>query len=241
LGSSFAGVKAGIIAGVFFVGSIGAFNYILLNILKASVLDYLRSTPYCTAVVPTNSTNTLENCFQATTVDLISLYVVEIFIVVLIFSFLFGRFFDRIPGKGYLAKSLFASYVFILVFVLFGFEGISTDITQSWFLVIFDVGVAGIFGYILGRFYKRYTRVVEFFSPDPATVRILVGGRNVAGRSMTFSNRSSHRVVAEASGKKLFREWSYSGGVTVEDPKSFETVMRVEGNGTLKASSTATS
>jgi hypothetical protein len=237
LGSSFAGVKAGIIAGIFFAAATGIFNYLLLLATKAATLSVLAQTPECMSVVSTNSTNPLEECFSTVTSVLVPFVTFEIFIVALIFGFIFGRFFDRFPLKGYLNKALVVSYVMILVILFLGI-GISADSNQRLILTLFDLLVAAGFAYLLALFYKRYTRVVEFSSTDIDPVKILIRGRNVTGKAMTFSNRSSQKVVAEASGSRVFREWSYSGGVTVEDPKSFETVMRVEGNGILKAYST---
>jgi hypothetical protein len=99
------------------------------------------------------------------------------------------------------------------------------------FLVIWT----GTYGFILGRLYRRYTRMVRFESADEATLRIMIDGKDYTGRSRTFAYTSTHKARAEASGGLVFKEWNVSGGVTVEDPRSFETLMEVSGDGLLKA------
>jgi hypothetical protein len=241
LGSSFAGVKAGILAGIFLAGIIGAFNILLLYAMKTSTIDALRQMPDCLSVVATNSTNPLEACFSVVTTELVPAFTVfPIFIISLIFGFIYGRLFERFPGRSYFVKALIISYAMALVIAYLGLE-ISATVTQRLYLTGFDLLAAGGFAYLLALFYKRYTRVVEFSSAGSDPVKILIKGRNLTGKSATFSTRSSHKIVADASGSKVFKEWACSGGVTVEDAKSYETVMRVDGNGMIKAYSTSPS
>jgi hypothetical protein len=185
-------------------------------------------------VIPTNSTQPAEECFSTVTTVLVPFVTFLTFVVTLVFGFIFGRLFERFPGRGYMIKALIVSYVMILVIFYFGL-GISADTNQRLYLTGFDLVAAGGYAYLLAFFYKRYTRVVEFSSAGSDPVKIMLGRRNVNGKSVTFSTRSSHKIVADASGSKVFKEWAFSGGVTVEDPKSYETIMKVDGNGILKA------
>jgi hypothetical protein len=238
LGSSFAGVKAGIIGGSFFAGSIGIFNYVLLVALKSSVLTVLTQTGVCSGSSQTNSTLTVGDCYVALTSVLLPLVVFLIFIVVLVFAFLFGLFFENLPGKGYRTKASIISCLVILTMLFFRLEGVYTDTTQGVIMIVFDVAAAAGLTHILGTFYKRYTRTVEFSTPESDPVEITIGRRLVNGKTLTFPTRSSHRIVARTPENRVFKEWIISGGVSVEDAGSHETVMHIEGDGLLKAQST---
>ncbi len=165
----------------------------------------------------------------------------QLFVAALIFAFIFGYFFDRFPVRGYMTKASIVTGIMFVLLVLFGREGVTTDDTQFWIVLAFGIVASGGFAFILARFYRRYTRIVEFQSQESDTVRIILGKRNATGKTVTLATRASYKIVADVSGSKLFKEWSYSGGVTVEDPKSYETVMRVDGDGILKALSTRAS
>ena len=237
MGSAFAGAKAGIIGGIFFAGSLGIFNYLLLVLLKPSVLAALAKTPECSGVVPSGTAQPVEDCFTAIVAVLIPLSAFIVFILSLVFAIIYGKFFESYPGRDYRVRALIVSYLMLVFLLLFGLEGIFVDEPQRLAIVAFDAVATGVYAYLLGKFYKRYTRVIEFSSPEPEPIKIMIGRKNVTGKTLTFSTRSSHKVVARASEKTVFREWSYSGGVTVEDPNSFETIMRVDGDGMLKATS----
>ena len=88
-------------------------------------------------------------------------------------------------------------------------------------------------GYFLGRLYKKYTGVVEFKAQDPESLRILVDGRDCTGKARTFALSSTHKVRAAVAEDASFKQWEVSGGLKVEDDRSFETLLEVGGNGTL--------
>ena len=61
----------------------------------------------------------------------------------------------------------------------------------------------------------------------------MVDGRDCTGKARTFATTSSHKVRAEAAEDASFKEWEAAGGITLEDVRSFETVMEVNGDGKL--------
>jgi hypothetical protein len=113
--------------------------------------------------------------------------------------------------------------------------GIASNGLQEAILVGFQVVLALTYGLILARLYRRYTREVEFQSPNPASMKIIVDRRDQTGKRRTFSLHSRHKVKASFEGAP-FKGWLVSGGVTVEDPKSSESKIQVNGDGLLKAS-----
>jgi hypothetical protein len=90
-----------------------------------------------------------------------------------------------------------------------------------------------LFGYLLGRLYKKYTREVEFSSQDPELLRVVVDGRESTGKVKTFATTSNHKLRAEVAEDASFKEWQATGGVSLEDTRSFETTMEVNDNGKL--------
>jgi hypothetical protein len=145
----------------------------------------------------------------------------------------FGVFFEHLPGRGYGTRATSVALVLLILILLLG-AGIVTSAEQHYILVAFEL--FGTIGYasILARFYRRYTREVKLEAPDYPGTSVLVDNRNYTGKMRTFSVHSSHSVRA-TSEEKTFKEWLVSGGVSVEDPHSFETTMTVEGDGLLKA------
>ena len=79
---------------------------------------------------------------------------------------------------------------------------------------------------------------MKFDSEDENSLKIIVDGRNLTGKTRTFHLRSSHEVKGETSEDSAFKEWAISGGVSIEDPRSFRTSIDVNGDGVLKAFST---
>jgi len=79
---------------------------------------------------------------------------------------------------------------------------------------------------------------VGFVSQGENSLKISVDGRNLTGKARTFHLRSSHEVKGETSGDSSFKEWAISGGVSIEDPRSFRTTIEVNGDGMLKGFST---
>jgi hypothetical protein len=92
-----------------------------------------------------------------------------------------------------------------------------------------------VFGYVLGRLYRRYTRLVKFLSLDEGSLRILLDGRDYTGKARTLAVTSTHKVRAEVADDASFKEWEGEGGITIDDPRSFETTIEITGDGALKA------
>ena len=75
---------------------------------------------------------------------------------------------------------------------------------------------------------------MKYESEDGGLLRVVVDGRDTTGRTRTFAATSSHRLRAEVGEGASFREREATGGVTLEDPRPIETVMEVNGEGTLR-------
>ena len=238
MGSAFAAVKAGILGGIFYAGITGLFNLFVVVIFKTSALTVLSQFHECSGITVGGPISTPTECFSTIISVLIPYSVFVIFIVSLVFSSFFGIFFEYLPGRSYATRASIVAFVMLIALLYTGFEGISFDSRQRIVIATFDFIIAYLYATILGSLYKRYTRVIEFSSQDPNLLRIIVGRKDVTGKARTVTANSSHKVRASPLGNAAFKEWSYSGGVTVEDPKSFETVMRVEGDGMVKAAFT---
>ncbi len=119
--------------------------------------------------------------------------------------------------------------------VYFRFSGFYFDYESSVFSGIFLIAWTVVFGYMLGRLYRRYTRLVQLVSLDEGSLRVLLDGRDYTGKARTLAVTSTHRVRAEVAEDASFKQWEAEGGITIDDPRSFETTIEVTGNGTLKA------
>jgi len=243
MGSALAGMKAGVVAGVVFVGSLTLFNFLLLIVFKSQALSFI-SHYYSTvcSTVEVNSTSTLPNstssaavndCFQ----DVISVFpgffAFVNFFISLFFATAFGLLYESLPTKGLpLVKGLSVSFAVLLVYVYLGIVGITFYKLAAELLYVFAVLDTVLYGYLLSRLYRRYTRTVEIAAGDSAN--IFVDGKNYSNRTTTFAAKSVHEVKAEALGTATFREWTVTGGVSVEDNKSFETTMEVNGDGKIQ-------
>jgi hypothetical protein len=234
LWSAFAGVKAGILAGIVFSGSIGIFNVILLYVLKQDVLQFTSGSG-CAGIVAGGGVPTPEECFNLVVTIYIPFFIFLIFIISLFFAASYGRFFEYIPGRGYRTKSTSVALALLILLLVLGLGGISFEFVARISILVFNLFMAIVYGFVLGGLYRRYTRLVEFVSPDPSSLVIRVDGKNFTGKKRTFSLRSSHSVKAITSGGRSFKEWAASGGVTIEDSRSFETSIEINGDGMLKA------
>jgi hypothetical protein len=235
LGSFFAGIKAGTLGGIVYVGGMAVFNVALLYALKPQVLDLITSqySSIC-ATTAGNSTGSIESCFQSVvSVDVPYIAFVAFFIA-LIYSGLFGMFFDSLPAKASTWKGETFAGIIGVNLVFFGFSGFYFDSTSAAATSAFVVAWTVVFGYLLGRLYKKYTRAVEIASQDEGLLKVFVDGRDYTGKTRTFATTSNHKVRAELANDASFKEWETSGGVALEDARSFETVMEVNGNGTIK-------
>ena len=126
----------------------------------------------------------------------------------------------------------------LIALLYLGLAGLSFEYTARILISLFDLAATIVYAVILGGLYRRYTRSVEFVSQDENSLKIIVDGRNLTGKTRTFHLRSSHEVKGETSGDSSFKEWAISGGVSIEDPRSFRTTIEVNGDGMLKAFST---
>ncbi|MDG6990254.1 MAG: hypothetical protein JRM99_02400 [Nitrososphaerota archaeon] len=236
MGSFFAGVKAGTLGGFLYVGGTAVFNVALLYLLKPDVLGFIQQqySTLCTPGAVVNATSGLEECFSSVVAVDVPYIAFVAFFVVLAYAGLFGILYDSIPsGSPTLKGEFFAMVAGVNLFV-FGYSGFFFDEPSSIATGVFAAVWTAVFGYLLGRLYKRYTRPVAVGSDDPALLKVMVDGRDLTGRTRTFALTSSHKLRAELTNDASFREWQVTGGVTVEDSKSFETVVEINGEGTLK-------
>jgi hypothetical protein len=237
LGSFFAGVKAGTLGGILYVGGLALFNVFLLFAFKGAVLNAFSHSysQVCPAAPSTNSTGTLEGCFQLVVAVDVPYVAFIAFFVTLLYSGIFGLWYERFPTTSSTIKGEAIAGVIGLNLVFFGFSGFYFDFESSVASSIFLVAWTIFLGYLVGRLYRRYTRLVEFESPDKASLRILVDGKEFTGKARTLAFTSTHKVRAETADGGSFKEWVAAGGVKVDDLRSFETTIEITGDGSLKA------
>jgi hypothetical protein len=230
LATGLAGAKAGILGGIFFAIVAGLVNWALLEAFSSTTLQVLSTISYCsgTAGTPQNCLSTLINT------NIPTLAVLQGATGIL-FGALYGMYFEFLPGQGYTMKAVAAGMGMLIILLFFGLAGITVDRTQQVIMYAFDVVAMLGFTVILARYYKRFTREVEFQSPNPEALKIVCDGKNYTGKLKTLAVHSTHKIRAPSESGR-FHEWLVSGGVTVLDSKSFETTMRVDGDGLLKIS-----
>ena len=235
MGSTIAGLKAGVLGGAAYVGSMAVFNVILLYAAKPAVMQYISDNfqQVCPPMSVANST-TVADCFSSIAPVYLPFIAFVAFFVTLLYAAIFGRFYEYLPG-GSSTKGVTIGVVTATNLVLFQLVGVTFEKSVTLTLTVFLVAVTFAYGAILGDLYTRYTRKVEFLSEDAASLRIIVDRRDCTGRTKTFATKSTHVVRADASEGSSFKEWAVSGGVSVEDRRSFETPMEVNGDGMLKA------
>ena len=236
MGSFFAGIKAGTLGGIVYVGGMAIFNVLLLYALKADVLASINQAyPLTCPLTPNVNGTTVEDCFTSVVALDVPFRAFVAFFIALLYAGLFGTYHDHLPKLGSTTKGLVAGGVVGGNLAFFGFAGYIFDsqsaLATGGFLVAWTI----VFGFILGRLYRRYTRAVSFESQDRSMLRIYVDGRDTTGGSRTFAATSSHRLRAEVTEGASFKEWEAVGGITLEDPRSFETTMEVNGDGALRA------
>lgn len=235
MGSFFAGIKAGTLGGVVYVGGMAAFNILLLYVLKADALSAINQLhPADCPLVPSVNGTSTQDCFDLVVTIAVPFAAFVAFFITLVYAGLFGTYHDYMPRLGTASKGMIFAAVTGVSLVLFGYAGYFFDSSFATATGIFLVAWTALFGYLLGKLYRRYTRPVKFESEDGELLRVVVDGRDATGRSRTFAATSSHRLRAEVSEGASFREWEATGGVTLEDPRSFETVMEVNGEGALR-------
>lgn len=236
MGSFFAGIKAGTLGGILYVGGLGVFNAALLIALKQQVIQYINQS-YQNVCSPgtANNATALNQCFSSVLVDYVPVIAFIGFFVALFYCGVFGMLYEWFPGRGATGKGEIIAGIIGVNIVYFGFYGFAfnfeSEAATGAFLVVWTL----LFGYVVGRLYRRYTRSVVFEVQDPKVLKILVDNKNFAGKTRTFATTSSHKVRADVADDVSFKEWEASGGVTLEDARSFETIMEVNGDGLLKA------
>ena len=239
MGSYFAGIKAGTLSGILYVAGLAAFNVLLLYALKGDVLQAInQANPVDCPLVQTVN-GSAQDCFDlVVSVSVPFVSFVSIFVVLFV-SGLFGLYYDSLPGGSAVVKGLFfgAIAVFCMVFVVPLFFGLGliyafnlpSEVATGGFLLCWTP----VFGYLLGRLYKKYTRAIDFSSQDPNLLKVMVDGRDSTGQSRTFATTSSHKLRAEVAEGASFREWEATDGILLEDPRSFETTMEVNNDGRI--------
>jgi Family of unknown function (DUF6789) len=234
LGSTLAGVKAGVIAGIVFVAAVALVNVVLLYVFKSDAMSLIGNAyPTQCPLAPTNSTVSAEACFTSVIQVDIPIYAFQSFLISLFIAGIFGRLYETLPGSSANTKGITVASIMAVTYILLGLPGVSFEYSDTVILNVAFIVLTMLYGLGLGRLYKRYTRAVEFATDDP-DVRVLVDRKDLTGKSRTFAKKSTHELSVK--GESGFREWVVSGGVTVEDPHSYETTMEVEGDGLLKAS-----
>lgn len=231
MASGLAGAKAGILGGIFFAAAVGLFNIALLEALSSNVLAYFQTVSICTTPPTTPG-----DCFSTLiTADIPSLVMFPVAVLGIVFGALYGMYFEFLPGRGYPIKALAMGMLMLIFMIVFDLAGSTstTDVTQLGIVRVFDAVAMVGYTLIISHYYRKFTREVDFQSPDPSRLKITVDGKNYTGKKKTLSISSTHTVRAPSE-SGTFHEWLVSGGVTVLDSKSFETTMRVDGDGLLK-------
>jgi hypothetical protein len=195
-------------------------------------LQSLQSYSFCSGTA-----GTPQDCFSTLlTADIPSLVIFPIAVLGILFGGLYGLYFEFLPGRGYRIRAVAAGMGMLVMMLVLGVpSGITSDSTQRFLMDAFDIAAMLVYAVIIARYYRKYTREVEFVSPDPKKLKITVDGKNFTGKLKTMSLHSTHTVRAPSE-SGAFHAWLVSGGISVLDSKSFETTMRVDGDGLLKIS-----
>ena len=226
MGSFLAGIKAGTLAAIVYVGGIALFTVLLWYALKPDVLAAISKTDLC-------SGESLEGCFSLVLSYDVPFLAFIGFFVALVYAGVFGVVYDRLPGGPVIKGELIAGVVG-LTFVLFGFIGLYFDYESAVAIAVFFLAWTVVFGYTLGKLYKRYTRLVSFESEDPAALKVLLDGKEVTRKARTLSLTSTHKLKADVAEGSSFKEWVSSGGISLDDSRSFETTFEVNGDGLVR-------
>ena len=233
MGSFFAGIKAGTLSGVLYVGGMAVFNVVLLYALQSSALNAIsQAYPQSCPLTP-NVNGSAADCFQSVVAVDVPFIAFVAFFITLIYAGVFGLYYDSLPTRGSTIKGLIFAAVIGLSLVFFGFSGYVFDSESGVATTLMMLLWTPLFGYLLGRFYKKYTREVEFSSQDPGLLKVVVDGRDSTGRVKTFATTSNHKLRADVAEDASFREWQATGGISLEDVRSFETTFEVNDNGKL--------
>jgi hypothetical protein len=173
------------------------------------------------------------DCFQSVVAVDVPFIAFVAFFITLIYSGIFGLYYDSLPTRGPTIKGLIFGAIIGFNLIFFGFSGYVFDSESAALTGMLMLLWTPVFGYVLGRLYRKYTRVVEFSSQNPALLKVFVDGRDSTGRAKTFAATSNHKLRAEVAEDASFKEWEAGGGITLDDARSFETTMEVNDNGKL--------
>jgi hypothetical protein len=223
-----AGAKAGILGGIFFAAVAGLANWALMEAFSSTALQVLSTISYCSGTQGTP---------QACLSTLINTNIPTLAVLQgasgILFGALYGTYFEFLPGNGYRIKAVAAGMAMLVVLLFLGLAGITIDREQQ--VIMYGIDVVCMLGFVVitAHFYREYTREVKFESPNPEKLKITVDRKNYTGKTKTLSLHSNHTVRAPSE-SGAFHAWLVSGGVSVLDSKSFETTMRVDGDGLLK-------
>lgn len=239
MGSFLAGVKSGTLAGIVYLGGLAIFNVLILYALKAETLGALTRSfaQFCTSGAPTNGivTGNAEDCFASIVTVLIPIGAFLGFFLSLLYSGIFGLFYDRFPWRSPILRGETMAVIIGVSLLILGTAGAyftyAAGIAVNVIFLLWTV----LYGFLLGRLYRKYSRLVTFQSQDEGSLRVFVDGRDFTGKARTLATKSMHKLRAEVAEDASFKEWEASGGVVVEDPRSFETVLEVNGDGFLRA------
>jgi hypothetical protein len=236
MGSTIAGLKAGVLGGVLYVGSLAIINVILLYAAKPEIVQYIVTNfqQVCPQTATIANSTTVADCFATIAPVYLPFIAFVAFFIALLYSAIFGRVYEHIPGRGS-SKGVTIAVVTAITLIIFQLVGVTFNPQATTGLTLFLIASTFAYGFILGDLYRRYTRTVQFLSEDAKSLKIIVGRSDCTGRTKTFATRSTHSIRADTTEDGAFKEWVVSGGVTVEDARSFETSMEVNGDGMLKA------
>jgi hypothetical protein len=234
VGSTLAGAKAGVVASLFFAGSISLFNILLLYSFKNQTLAYL-ATNYtnCSARGPASVSGTAEYCFSNLIFPGVPLYdLLRGAVIAMLFSVAIGMYYDVLPGATYFWRGLLGAMIMLVAMLFLNIFGLVTSQLQEIIMISFQAVAAILYSLIIARLYRRFTREVQFQTNVPSG-KIIVDRRDLTGRKRTFNAGSKHTI--EAAGElKSFKGWLVSGGVAVSEPKQVKTTMTINGDGLLK-------
>jgi hypothetical protein len=235
MGSTVAGVKAGVLAGVLYVGSLAIVNVIILYAAKPAVMQWVGANfqQLCPPTTATANSTTLADCFSSLAPVYLPYIAFIAFFISLLYAAVFGRLYEYIPGRSS-TKGVAIGVVIAINLIVFQLVGITFNPRATMGLTVFLIAATFAYGFILGDLYTRYTRTVRFLSEDKS-LKIIVDRSDCTGKTKTYATKSTHNVRADTTGDTSFKEWVVSGGVTVEDARSFETSMEIDGDGMLKA------
>ena len=233
MGSFFAGVKAGTLGGILYVGGIAVFNIFMLYALKSSFLVAINQIAPIQCPLHPTVNGSAEDCFDSQLAVYVPFSAFVGFFVALVWAGIFGLYYDTLPSHGSFVRGLIFAAIIGFNLLLFNLSGYVFDTTSETATLIMMILWTPTFGYILGRLYMRYTKAVEISSQDSNLLRVVIDGRDSTGKVKTFATTSNHRLRADLAEDASFKEWEATGGVLLEDTRSFETTMEINENGKI--------